>query len=147
MNAKVSNSAALRQDEPCALADAAEGKTVSLIEKLHLIRRAIDDSGWKHTAIAAVLGVTPQYLSRQLDGEKPWTLRHQDALPDEVEAIYARLYAEHLGLIAVAVPTSAEQARRDLVSGLFGLLHRLPEKAATFAKAELTPTAARKVTA
>ena len=50
------------------------------------LRAAIDESTWKHAAIAAALEVEPKYFSRMLSGEKPWSLRHLSALPDDVEA-------------------------------------------------------------
>lgn len=106
---------------------------------LQMLRQAIDESGWKHEALAVELGLTnAAYLSRMLAGEKPWTLRHLAALPDDVEAIFFRLRSESLGQIVVQ-PVDFETARRHLVSGLVGVLsHRgLPEKAGQPLKAGL----------
>lgn len=89
--------------------------------KRRLLREAIDESGWKHDAIACALEVDAPYLSKMLAGDKPITLRHLDALPDDVEAIYSRKYAETLGLIVVA-PATGDDAIRNLVSGLIGVL-------------------------
>lgn len=96
---------------------------------LSLMRESIEESGWKHAAVAAVLGVEPPYLSRMLAGEKPWSLRAFAQLPDDIEAIFARKYAEAFGLIVVQ-PVSGEQAVRNLVSGLFGVLAPIKFQAA-----------------
>lgn len=111
-----------------------EGKSVSL----RLMRAAIDESGVKHEAIAAEMGLpNAAYLSRMLSGEKPWTLRHIEALPDGIEAIYYRMRSESLGLV-VAEPVDFETARRHLVSGLLGVLApRLPAKADAMVSASL----------
>lgn len=105
--------------KPIALAGSVEDK--SLVLKRRMLREAIDESGWKHDAVALALGVDAPYLSKMLAGEKLITLRHLDALPDDIEAIYARKYAELFGAIVVA-PVSGEAAVRNLVSGLCGLL-------------------------
>lgn len=96
-------------------------KDKSLVLKRGLLRDAIDLSGWKHDAVAAALKVDGPYLSKMLAGDKPITLRHLDALPDDVEAIYSRLYAKAMGSIVVS-PCEGEDAVERLVSGLFGLL-------------------------
>ena len=122
-------------------ADDAQGKLVSL----SLIRAAIDASGWKHEALAAEMRLpNAAYLSRMLSGEKPWTLRHIESLPDGIEAIYYRLRSESLGLLVVE-PVDYETARRHLVSGLVGVLTSaiLPAKADRMVRAEL-PTKARR---
>lgn len=100
----------------------------SLALKRQLLRDAIDESGWKHDAIACALGVDAPYLSKMLAGDKTITLRHLDALPDDVEAIYTRKYAEAMGLIVVA-PVQGEAAVRNLVSGLIGVLGLAGRKA------------------
>jgi len=102
-----------------ALADADEDNSLAL--KRRFVREAIDELHWKHDAIAALLDVTPPYLSKMLDGEKPITQRHLDRLPDDVEALYYKKCAEHHGLIVVERSTG-EEATRRFVSGLFGLL-------------------------
>lgn len=111
-------------------------------KSLSLMREAITESRWKHGALAAAMKLPNEaYLSRMLSGEKPWTLRHIEALPDDIETIYYRLRSESLGLL-VATPVDAETARRHLVSGLIGILAPRAEKL-PMVKAEL-PTAARK---
>lgn len=113
-----------------------QGKSLSLIRDL--LRDAIEESGWKHEAIAAQLDLpNAAYLSRMLSGEKPIGTSHLLALPDDVEAIFARRYAETFGLIVVA-PVSADVAMRQLVSGLVGVLTArpaLPQKAEKMARA------------
>lgn len=96
----------------------------SLVLKRRLLREAIDESGWKHDAVAHALDVDAPYLSKMLAGEKPITLRHLDALPDDIEAIYSRKYAETFGQIVVA-PAEGDTAIRNLVSGLIGVLRKV----------------------
>lgn len=104
---------------------------------LVMLRTAISECGWKHEALAAAMAIDPAYLSRMLSGEKPWTVRHIVALPDDVEARFEAKRAESLGLIVVA-PAQGEDAVRQFVSGLFGVLRsRLPLKADRMAKAEV----------
>jgi len=96
----------------------AEDNGVSL---LRLVRRAIDDSGWKHAAVASVLRVKPPYLSLMLSGEKPWTAKHLAALPDEIEQRFAQSYAESFGHLVVE-PLDGESAIKQLLAGLCGVL-------------------------
>lgn len=126
--------AAACQVNPDSHADDARGKSVSL----DLLREAITESRWKHEALAVEMRLpNAAYLSRMLSGEKPWTLRHIESLPDDVEAIYYRLRAESLGLL-VAAPVDAETARRHLVSGLLGVLApQLPARIGHGVKASL----------
>jgi len=87
-----------------------------------LLRQAIDATRWKHDALAEVMGLCDRfYLSKMLSGEKAITAAHLKALPDDVEAKFAELYAESFGLIVVA-PACGEDAARQFVAGLFGLL-------------------------
>lgn len=121
---------------PSALADRSAAP-------LSLLRRAIDETGWKHAAIAAALGVEPQYLSRMLSGEKVWTVRHLQLLPDDVERRFIELYAESFGLLIVRRVDDAT-AQMQLASGLFNLLApRLPVKATAMARAELPAAPAK----
>lgn len=121
-----------------------EDNDVALVRRW--LREAIDESGWKHEAVAKAmreksgLAITGPYLSKLLavSGErKTVTAAHICALPDVIEAIYARKYAEHFGLLVVA-PVDEVTARRHLVSGLlFGLGPRLPARAGRPLKAAL----------
>jgi len=89
--------------------------------KRRLLREAIDESGWKHEALAASLELDPAYLSRMLAGDKPITLRHLDALPDDIETIYAAKYATALGNFVAEPAANPEDAMRKLVSGFLGM--------------------------
>jgi hypothetical protein len=109
-----------------------------------LLRAAIDETDWKHEALAIQMGLDRHYLSKMLSGDKPISAKHLRALPDDVEAVFARLYAEQFGLIVVA-PLTGVEAERAFVAGLMGVLRgRLPEKAGAPLKAELDQTAARR---
>lgn len=121
----------------------ARGNTLSLIREL--LRQAIDESGWKHEALAAEMQLpNAAYLSRMLSGDKPISAAHLRALPDDIEQVFARKYAEAMGLVVVA-PVHGGDAVRALVSGLVGLLAPPPPVPIRMAKAALRP-AARKVT-
>lgn len=105
------------------------------------MRAAIDESRWKHEAVAMAMteaGVPTDgvYLSKLLSGEKPISAKHLRALPDDIEAIYARLQAEHFGHIVVT-PVTGDRALRNLVSGLIGVMAPLPARADAMAKAQL----------
>lgn len=105
-----------------------EGNELSLIREC--LRRAIDQSQWKHDALAVEIGVSnAAYLSNMLSGEKPIQVRHLRALPDDVEALFAKFYAESFGLV-VTVPITGRAAIEALVSGLIGVLTapQLPDK-------------------
>ena len=90
---------------------------------LELMNRAIDQSEWanKQEALATHMGIDKAYLSRLRSGEKPWRVEHVVGLPDDVEARFERLRAEHLGLIVVE-PVHGKAAVENFVSGLFGIL-------------------------
>lgn len=112
-----------------------KGNDVALVRDI--LRAAIDESGWKHEAVACALGVCPAFLSRMLSGEKPIAAKHLRALPDDIEAVFARRYAESFGLLVV-VPADADQALTSFVSGLAGLLGA---KVPRLGKAEIRETA------
>ena len=124
----------------------AKGQTVVLTDNhvpeiRELLRAAIDDCKWKHDALAEFLidrGVLCDryYLSKMLSGEKAITTKHLKALPDDIEARFAKLYAETFGLIVVA-PVAEDEAVQQLVTGLVGVLGLLPRKAQKMAKAGL----------
>src|SRR5260221_10712757 len=124
MASTLSNNAAHGQAEAVNPPDEEQGDSLSPM--LALLRHAIDECGWKHEAIAASIGVGGRYLSRMLDGEKPWTVRHLLQLPRDVEARFVQLYAERLGWIVVA-PVDDATAHVHLAIGLFQkVLPRLP---------------------
>jgi hypothetical protein len=135
-----------RQDNERVLSQGAEDKSV-VPELRHLLRDAIDESSWrgKHEALAVAMRLPDRfYLSKMLNGTKPIGTKHLKALPDDVEVIFAKKYAETFGLIVVA-PTHGADAARAFVTGLFGLLapapSALPEKAGPPVRATLRATA------
>jgi hypothetical protein len=122
-----------------------EEQDKSLVLVRSLVRLAIDTSGWKHEAVAAAmsaasgLAIDSVYLSKILSGEKRISVVHVRALPAEIEVIFARLYAQHFGLIVLAPACGQQQALEQLVNGLVGLfaLQHLPARADRMAHAEL----------
>jgi hypothetical protein len=105
-----------------------------------LLRQCVSACGWSIEALAVEMGIDDKSLLwRMLRNERPWRPEHLVALPDDVERMFAQRYAESFGLIVV-VPVDGEQAARNFVSGLFGLLaHQLPARAHHMAKADLEP--------
>lgn len=112
---------ALPPMEVKTVAPTREARDNSLVLKQRFLREAIDESGWKHDAVAAAIGVDGPYLSKMLAGEKPITLRHLDGLPGDIEAIYSKKYAEHHGHVIVT-PAAGDDAVRLFASGLLGIL-------------------------
>lgn len=108
-----------------------------------LMRQAIDESGWKYDAVAAAISaatgrsIDGPYLSKMLAGEKPLSAEVLEGLPDDIEAILARLYAESFGQFVVS-PASDDSAVQHFVAGLLGILRsQLPARATAMAKARL----------
>lgn len=133
MSRSVASAAAVRQSEPVDQIQAAGSTTVDPL--LEMLRQAISDSNWTLDALAVETHTDKGYLWRMLNGEKPLGAKFLVALPDEVESIFARLYAESFGLIVVA-PTRGEDAVKQLVAGLVGVLApRLPVRAGAPIKA------------
>jgi hypothetical protein len=112
----------------------------------HTLREAIEESGEKKEAVAAAMGLPDAaYLSKLFSGEKPLTARHLVSLPEAVERIFARRYAETQGLIVVE-PLSGIDAVHSLVSGLVGVLApHLPVRASRMAHATVRPRTAKVV--
>lgn len=150
MNRSLAHTSAVRKDQPVARAGSSQDKSlahaptvedikVDLVRKL--LRIAIDLTEWKDAAVAEAIGLKGDsgaaYFSKMLSGEKPISAKHLRALPDDIEQIFARLYAESFGLIVVA-PVRGEDAVKQLVAGLFGVLAtRLPDQAGPPIKATL----------
>jgi hypothetical protein len=86
-----------------------------------LLRRAVADCGYTLDALEAAMGKVRTYIHKVLQGEKPLSYEFIVALPNDVEARFEQLRAEHFGLIVAKPPTSREQAARDFISGVFGL--------------------------
>lgn len=133
------------QAQTCDQRDDLGSRLRDLAELLAWINRAIDEKCWNHEALAAHMQKDRAYISRVLSGDKPLSAAFLRALPDDIEAAVASYYAESFGLVVVA-PASGDQAVRNLVSGLVGMLSApaLPAKADRMVRSEL-PT--RKVAA
>lgn len=132
MKAHATTQLVARQGNPVDPQRARQDKTVVLRQ---LLRAAIEQSRWKHDALWRAMKLPDAaYLSKLLSGEKPLGAHHLADLPDDIEGIFAGLYAETFGQIVVT-PASGEQAVKQLVSGLFGVLApRLPTRASAMAK-------------
>lgn len=104
-----------------SLASDDDGQDNNLVLLRHALRSAIEESGEKKEAVAAAMGLGPEYLSKLFSGEKSITARHLVGLPDRVERIFARRYAELKGLIVVE-PVAGADAIHQLVNGLVGVL-------------------------
>lgn len=123
---------------PIDRADAPRSSLVDLADMRAWITRAVIESGWNQEALAAHLQKDKAYVSRVLSGEKPLSAAFIRALPDDIERIVARYYAESLGLVVVA-PLSGPAAIEGFVGGLIGLLTAspLPAKASGQLKVNL----------
>lgn len=115
--------------KPVVPASVAKDNELVLVRRC--LREALDESGWKRAAVAkamtdtGLVKVDEPYLAKMLaDGPdaKSISALHLRALPDDIEALYAKKYAESFGQIVVAPAPDAETAARHLVSGVFGLL-------------------------
>lgn len=138
---------------PAVLSDSSEDKWLVL----HLWKVAIEQEDWKDEAVAAAmneasarwerpLNVDGPYLSKMFSGVKPFTSRHEEAMPRVIRVRYARLYAEALGHVVVT-PMHGPEAIVALFSGLVGLLMpatALPAKAGPQLKAALQTAVAVK---
>ncbi len=99
---------------------------VDLSAAVALLRRAVSDTGHTLDSLAAhfkAIGAPKDraYIGKVLNQEKPLSYEFVVGLPDDVEARFEQLRAEHFGLIVAKRPTSREQAARDLISGVLGL--------------------------
>jgi len=128
--------AAACQSKPVADRRAELSTTVDNV--LALLRACVQDKGWTLEALEAEMAIDKSLISRVLNGERPLTLTFLLALPDEVEALFEARRAETFGLIVVE-PAHGDQAVRNLVSGLFGVLgaSKLPARADRMARARL----------
>lgn len=117
--------------------DRARTTDVDLAELRTWITRAIGDTGWNQEALAKAMDKDAAYVSRVLSGDKPLSAAFIRQLPDDVEALVAKYHAESFGLVVV-VPVSGDDAVRNLVSGLVGMLRpALPDRASGMAKGRL----------
>lgn len=88
---------------------------------LEWVRQACRDTGWIPEKLAIAMERNKSYISRVLNGEKPLGLPFILSLPDDAQAAFVTLYANHLGLL-VAPPVSPDMAVQNLFTGLMGLL-------------------------
>ena len=82
---------------------------------------------WKQDALAAEmsrasgLSIGPGDLSKLKSGDRPLSIAHLLALPDDVQREFERLRAKRSGLL-VAEPLTGEAGREAFVAGLLSLL-------------------------
>lgn len=110
------------------------------------LKQAMAATGWTIDALAAHLEIDRSYVSRMLDGEKPWSGERLVALPDDLEAKLNAIRAEHFGLIVVR-PLTGLEAQKALVAGLIGVMSApaLPAKAGPPVKATLRDEPAKQI--
>jgi hypothetical protein len=125
----------------------ADGEDMELALVRRLLRDAIDESRWKDSAVAEAIGLKgpagAAYFSKMLSGDKPIGAKHLRALPDEIEAIFVRLWAETFGYVVIA-PLRGEDAVRSFAAGLLGLFAQLPSRADRMARVALDAEPERK---
>lgn len=103
-----------------------------------LVRTALDVTGTSYKEAAIAVGVSPPYFTAMLNDEKPWRLKQLKALPDAVERVFSRLYAESMGLTVIE-PSDEQRVVGNLVSALGEALRTfgLPARAGAPLKAGL----------
>lgn len=92
---------------------------------LELLRKAVSDRDYTLDALQAFMGKDRVYIHKVLQGDKPLSFAFITALPEDVQARFEQLRAESFGLIVVAPVLDGQEAIRQLVGGLMGLLARL----------------------
>lgn len=143
MSATLPPNSPRRQAEPIDLGGQSRSTGVDLERWLTLLRAAIAESGWNQEALATAMDIDAAYLSRLLNGEKPWSVKQLLLLPDDVEALFEKKRAESFGLIVVE-RVSDDVARQQLATGLFNMLApKLPVRADAMAKATIAPRAVK----
>lgn len=131
--------------QPTSVDQQALSRSTDVDQALALLRQAVQERGWTLDALAAAMGKDRAYIGKVLNGDKPFTLEFLVALPDDVEARYEHLRAEHFGLIVVQ-PLEGADAHRAFVAGFLGMVApRLPARASGMAKAELRDVERRAV--
>jgi len=120
-----------------AFAESEADLATHVASTLALLRRCVADTSWTLEALQTEMGLDKSQISRVLNGERPLTLPFLLLLPDDLEALFEQRRAEGFGLIVVP-PVHGEQAVRNLVSGLVGVLTaKLPVRAERMARATL----------
>ncbi len=95
--------------------------TVDMSRALACLRTSVQECGYTHEALAAVMGCCPSMVTKVLNGDKPLKEEWICALPDDVERAYLAKRAESLGALVVQ-PLRGVDAQKAFVSGLLGLL-------------------------
>lgn len=143
MTKSIRHDAPTCQADSIAHCDATRAKDVALAIVLARLRACISDRGYSLEALAVAMGKGESYaayISKVLTAEKPLSYEFIIALPDDVEAEFHSRSAKDFGRMVVT-PATGEDAVRQFVAGLFGLLQpQFPEKASAPLKAAL-PTA------
>ena len=96
-------------------------RSTAVDQALTLLRRAVSDCGYTLDALESSMGKGRAHIHRVLHGEKAFTLEFLTTLPDDVQARYEQLRAEHFGFIVVT-PLAGDDAVKGFVGGLMGLL-------------------------
>lgn len=104
-------------------------RSIAVDQATALHRRAVADCGYTMDALESAMGKGRAYIHKVLQGDKPMSLEFTTALPADVKARHAQLNAEACGFIVVVMPASGEDAIKQLVGGLVGVLHGLPRVA------------------
>ena len=99
-------------------------RSIAVDQATALYQRAVADCGYTLDALEAVMGKDRAYIHKVLQGDKPMPLEFSTALPVVVKERYAQLSAEACGFIVVA-PVSGDEAIKQLVGGLVGVLRDL----------------------
>lgn len=120
-----------RSADACQSTSVEDGRTdlaTDVAKALAVLRACIHERRWTYDALEAEMnrraggsGFDKSYICRVLNGERPLTLPFLLALPDDVEALFEAKRAESFGAIVVE-PVRGEDAVRNLVSGLIGVL-------------------------
>lgn len=138
MGASMRASAAVRQ--PTDVDRAEPARSTSVDQSLIVLRQVIADLNYSLDALQAAMGKDRSFINKVLNGEKPMPSDFIDALPDDIEAEWHARRAERFGRVVVA-PASGDDAVRNLVSGLVGILSpQLPARAGAPLKASLRPS-------
>lgn len=123
---------AVRANSPVPIQPSSDKSVVLDLQRL--IRHAIEDSGLAHKVVAIALNVAPEYLSKMLSGEKPFSLDRVEQLPSDVQHAFARRYAEAIGWHVQASDPRVE-AMADLVHAATRALALMTTQRPTMAKA------------
>lgn len=109
------------------------------------LQQAMQDTGWTCDALATHWRVNRAYAWRLVSGERPWSVRRQLSLPDDLEGQLEAIRAKRFGRIVVTAPTTPQAAMESLLAGIAGLpaVLSLPHRATAPVKADLRPRAAQ----